>query len=383
MLGFILNSKTMTAKPTQQKIESVLAVCQKLLSKKKPTIRSCAKALGTMISCFPGILYGPLYYRQLEKEKTEALKMNKGDFESFMSPSPSAKLELEWWIRNISLAFKPLTRENPVHVIKTDASLEGWGAFYNETTAGGIWSLSEKENSINYLEMKAVLFGLQTFAKEFHETHIKVLSDNTTTVSVLNNMGTSHSKKCNDMCKEIWEWCIGRNIWLTLAHIPGKDNIEADSASRKKENTSTEWQLQPKLLHSCLKQLDFYPNIDLFATRINRQFPCFLSFKPDPEAFAVDAFTIDWSTYKIYAFPPFSMIPRVLRKIQDDNAKGTCVLPNWPTQPWFPRAKKLMLKPPIILNVSQNVLLLPNRPEVKHTLFKKLQMIVCLLSAKN
>ena len=45
MLGFILNSKTMTAKPTQQKIESVLAVCKKLLSKKKPTIRSCAKAL--------------------------------------------------------------------------------------------------------------------------------------------------------------------------------------------------------------------------------------------------------------------------------------------------------------------------------------------------
>ena len=60
MLGFILNSKTMTVKPTQQKIESVLAVCQKLLSQKKPTIRSCAKALGTMISCFPGILYGPL-----------------------------------------------------------------------------------------------------------------------------------------------------------------------------------------------------------------------------------------------------------------------------------------------------------------------------------
>ena len=140
--------------------------------------------------------------------------------------------------------------------------------------------------------------------------------------------------------------------------------------------------MQPKLLHSCLKQLEFYPNIDLFATRINRQFPCFLSFKPDPEAFAVDAFTIDWSTYKFYAFPPFSMIPRVLRKIQDDNAKGICVLPNWPTQPWFPRAKKLMLRPSITLNVSQNVLLLPNRPEVKHPVLKKLQMIVCLLSAK-
>ena len=35
-------------------------------------------------------------------------------------------------------------------------------------------------------------------------------------------------------------------------------------------------------------------------------------------------------------FLPFSMIPRVLRKIQDVNAaKGTCVLPNWPTQPIY------------------------------------------------
>ena len=42
-----------------------------------------------------------------------------------------------------------------------------------------------------------------------------------------------------------------------------------------------------------------------------------------------------------------------------------------------------MLKPPIKLNVSQNELILPNRPEVKHPLFNKLQMIVCLLSAKN
>ena len=138
---------------------------------------------------------------------------------------------------------------------------------------------------------------------------------------------------CNEMCKEILEWCINRKIWLTLTYIPGKDNTEADIASRKQGNSSSEWQLWPTFLKGCIDQLQFYPNIDLFATRINKQFPCCVSFKPDPKAFVIDAFTIDWSPYTFYAFPPFNIISRVLRQIQDDNAMEICIFPTWPTQP--------------------------------------------------
>ena len=34
----------------------------------------------------------------------------------------------------------------------------------------------------------------------------------------------------------------------------------------------------------------------------------FVSWRPDPEACAVDAFTIDWGTQLNYAFPPFTLI---------------------------------------------------------------------------
>ena len=40
--------------------------------------------------------------------------------------------------------------------------------------------------------------------------------------------------------------------------------------------------------------------------------------QPDPTAEAIDAFTLNWHTLKFYAFPPFSIMPKVLKKIQTD-----------------------------------------------------------------
>jgi hypothetical protein len=44
--------------------------------------------------------------------------------------------------------------------------------------------------------------------------------------------------------------------------------------------------------------------VDLFASAWNRQLDFFVSWKPQPEAMAVDAFSINWIILKGYAFPP-------------------------------------------------------------------------------
>lgn len=72
--------------------------------------------------------------------------------------------------------------------------------------------------------MLAILLGLQTFAKDKSNTHIR-MCDNITAVNVTNHMGTSHSDSCKSMTKEIWEWSIDRNIWVNAAHIPGKQKL--------------------------------------------------------------------------------------------------------------------------------------------------------------
>ena len=49
--------------------------------------------------------------------------------------------------------------------------------------------------------MLAILFGLQTFAKDKENAHIRIRCDNTTAVNVIKNMGSSHSEKCNKLAK--------------------------------------------------------------------------------------------------------------------------------------------------------------------------------------
>ena len=66
-----------------------------------------------------------------------------------------------------------------------------------------------------------------------HDIHVRIMSDNTTVVSYINEMGGCKSPQCNGLAKEIWEWAMARNIWLSAAHIPGCNNVRADALSRK------------------------------------------------------------------------------------------------------------------------------------------------------
>ena len=193
-------------------------------------------------------------------------------------------------------------------------------------------------------------------------------------------MGTNHSQSCNPLCKSIWEWCIFRNIWISVAHIPGKLNVDADRESRRAHKNSTEWMINSDILKSCLKKFDYSPNVDLFASRLNRQFQAYVSYTPEPDAFAVDAFTLDWSVYKNYAFPPFSLIPKILRKLLEDQAQAICILPHWPTQAWYSKAMTMMVGSPVILQPSQSLLRLATDSNIVHPLHERLRLIVCHLS---
>ena len=151
---------------------------------------------------------------------------------------------------------------------------------YQEISSGGMCTESEATNHINYLEMLPIHFGLQTFAKNMKSTHLTFMCDNTSAVNILNHMGMSHSESCNSMAKIIWEWCMSRSIWISVAHIPGEQNLVADYESRRQERES-EWMLRRELLTDALKKFDFSPEIDLFASPVNKQFAKYAAYRPD------------------------------------------------------------------------------------------------------
>jgi len=151
--------------------------------------------------------------------------------------------------------------------------------------------------------MSAIKLGLKCFEEKIRQQHVKLMVDNMTAVTILNNMGTNHSWELNELNKEICSWCIHRGIWLTLAYITGKTNIVADRESRQ-HCRELEWTLNQELYEEGICRMSVKPNIDLFASRLNCRLKPYVSYKPDPGAVAVDAFRVQWSQYVCYAFPP-------------------------------------------------------------------------------
>ena len=172
-------------------------------------------------------------------------------------------------------------------------------------TTGGEWSTVEKDHYINYLEIRAVLFGLQSLCREISNAHVKVMTDNATAFAYINNMGGSRSFLCNDMAREVYKWCMTRNIWLTASHIPGKPNVVADKASRAFDD-STEWKLDANIFQKLTSHLvPLKTEVDMFASRLHYQRMPFVSWHPDPQAWAIDAFTLDWNNI---FFMPFHLL---------------------------------------------------------------------------
>ncbi|MPD04798.1 hypothetical protein E2C01_100507 [Portunus trituberculatus] len=225
---------------------------------------------------------------------------------------------------------------------------------------GGHWAHVELDH-INSLELKGILLGLQSLCKDQTGSHIRLRSDNATAVACINRCG-SMRPTLQALTEQIFEWAVSRGISLSAAHVQGFSNVTANMESRVSKMDS-EWMLQPCLFRK-LCQRFYTPEIDLFATHIIAQLPAYVSWKPDPSAMDINAFTLDWGGKSLYAFPPFSVISRALRKLEDDGATVLMILPLWPTQVWFPTALQLLVDAPVLL--PRCPLVLPQQPTFTH-----------------
>ena len=141
--------------------------------------------------------------------------------------------------------------------------------------------------------MKAIQFGVITYDKDNIFKHIRIMSDNFTNMSYINKKGGLQSHECNKIVKDIWICCTSRDLHISAAHIPGKNNSEADKISRKFQEAS-EWQLNPKI-HKAVCDIFGIPEIGLFASQINKQTQKYVSWRSEPEAVAGDAFSINFT----------------------------------------------------------------------------------------
>ena len=317
-----------------------------------------------------------MHYRELERNRISALKRHYGDYEAEMLISESMKCELKWWFTNVHTQYRHIDKGNPEICVITDASLLGWGAVCQNSKIGGRCTENERQKHINELELMAILFALKSFRMLITNKHVKFLTENTTAVFYITNMGGIQSITCDKISRDIWAFCIENNIWVSCSHIAGKEN-DGDIPSRQ-FNDRTEWSLSAECFETICSVFGT-PYIDLFASRLNTKLDVYCAWKPDPGASYIDAVTLNWSDFQFcYIFPPFSLLPACIRKIKQDKARALVIAPVWPTQTWFSILMKILIQEPRILPRKKNLQL--QHQEIEHPLQKKLVLMTCSVS---
>ena len=162
----------------------------------------------------------------------------------------------------------------------------------------------------------------------------------------------------SQIAQELWSWCLEHRVLPHAEHLPGKENVLANWESCHLSDSS-DWQLLSSVFKSLQSSLGPF-SIDLFASRANHQLPEYCSWKPDPTAVAVDAFSMPWSSERSYLFPPFNLVRRSLTKIRMEAVTSTCLIAlAWPAQSWYPQLLEMLMKKPIMLSPEEGLLLSP------------------------
>lgn len=363
-LGFVIDSVNFQVRLPEEKRISLKNLIKEFLKIERTTIRNFARLVGTLTAACPAVQYGWIYTKSLERIKYLALLRN-DDYDSYIHlPFEKTHIDLMWWLNASANSTCPIRSDNYDLEIYTDASKTGWGVACGGDTASGQWSNEERAQHINLLELLAVMFGLQIFAKNLHDCQILLRVDNTTAVAYINRMGGVRFPHLNHITKCIWQFCEERNLYVFASYIASKDNIIADAESRRL-HPDTEWQLSDDAFSQIIKKFG-KPSVDLFASRLNNKCESYVSWNQDPGAYAINAFTLSWNNTYFYAFPPFSVILKLLRKIVSDKAEGIVVVPLWPTQPWYPLFNKLLISDVLTFQPEDNALLFPFNSHQTH-----------------
>jgi hypothetical protein len=163
---------------------------------------------------------------------------------------------------------------------------------------------------------------------------IRVESDNASAVTYLNKGGGTRSKVLTQLASVILDLVYKRNLSLIVSFVPGVDNIDADFESRHLKEKD-EWSLHSDCAHFVFEKMG-WPVWDLFASRHNAKTEKYISWFADPGSSLIDAFSHSWRGMIAYAFCPFNLVMKVVKKALSEEVESIIIVaPIWKAQPFY------------------------------------------------
>lgn len=347
-LGYIWDTPSMTLSVPEVKITKTKNLAKNLLNK-IPTFREISSFLGLVVNHTNAFPHAPLYYRYLQFQFCQAIK-EATSWDDCMPLCKDSLTNLHWW-KNCPATLPPtsLLSTSPSISLSTDASNSGWGGYLSSgLTVAGSWSKEESIYHINFLELLAIKFCILSFKNQLKDRSIRILSDNITAVFYIKKIGGTHSLQMCELAMDIWKYLIEYNICINIVHIPGEQNTLADLQSRSLHDNN-DYSLNTDIFKKLLLKIPFTPKVDLFASRLTNKTPIYVSWRFDPFAWKVNAFSFNWPN-EIYLFPPINLISKSVQKFIDDEVEmGILITPDWPSLTVLPKILTLLFSDPVFI----------------------------------
>ena len=163
------------------------------------------------------------------------------------------RLDLEWWLKFAAIfngKARIIPPGMPAVSVYSDASLAGFGATHGDDWLAGVFGehtgldtgwlghhlAASKDtgcntNNINVLEMWPILEGVRRWSKNWSDTPVVFVTDNTQVQAALNS-GRSKNKTTMGWLRLIFWESVKYNFDVTSVYINTKNNTICDSLSR-------------------------------------------------------------------------------------------------------------------------------------------------------
>lgn len=356
-LGIMIDSRTMTFSLPTRKVEKILeltrTMARRAAANKHTDLIDLQRLIGTLQSVTPCVLPTRLHTNSL----IEHLRLAECHPRLRVTLGPSAMADLSWWQHNL-MAYngRPIVPRPPDRSLDTDASGKGWGAIHinrnglRQECQGFFTSVMHS----NTRELTAISLGVQSLAKalDWKDCSVRVRTDNQCSMSYINRMG-GREPHLSRITEQVHNACLARRIYLTAEYLPGLKNGEADKLSRIESNWAESHLARP--LYRLVDRTWGPHSMDAFASATNHQCPRYVSLRLDHNTMYTDFLSHPVNPKEnVWAFPPFAMIGRVMRKVEEEGLTLTLLIPIWPAQPWWPLFPALLSDYPLLLPHHQH-----------------------------
>ena len=238
-----------------------------------------------------------------------------------------------------------------------DAFVQVDSSFVSAAVAHGTVRFTPSESSMYQAALElyglAMSFRAASTDARMRNKRFRVRVDAMVTVWYFKNSG-GRSILLNKVLRFLWEQlrAVGSTI-VDMVHVPGSTFVSegTDLLSRPPafpENTVADrdnWRLELSWFQRVQVWAGCTFAADLFADRDNHRLPVFFSAAVCAEASGVpDCFANQWPLGVLYAFPPLHLIPRLVQHASTTDAEIVILVPDWPSQPWWPKLMSITTK---------------------------------------